>query len=452
MFTTAFLVGLSTAHADGLSVPYESFTLDNGLTVILAEDHDLPIVTVNVWYHVGSKDEPQGRSGFAHLFEHLMFQGSEHSPGEYFERLQAVGARVNGTTNTDRTNYFEGVPSEHLPLALWLEADRMGWLLGVLDIEKLDNQREVVKNERRQRYENPPYGEVWVHMMDNLYPVGHPYKHTTIGSMEDLSAASLEDVTDWFQTWYGPNNASVSIVGDFDSAKAKEMVELYFGPIPSGPQPEVTTAEPVVLPEAKVIRQVEEGVPFEKVWIAWHSPAIMQPGDADLDVLSSALSSGKDSRLHRHLVHELQIAKSVEAYQVSRHLAGAYMIEATAAAGHTTDELVAEIDKVLALLMEEGLSEEEVQNAQTQYEVGFYNRMRTVAQKANALNSYFFYTGEPDSFQADLDRFLQVTPASALEWAGTVLVPERLEIHIRPPTEDELAAEEEAAGSEGGEQ
>lgn len=451
MFTTALLVGLSTAHADGLSVAYESYTLDNGLTVILAEDRDLPIVNVNVWYHVGSKDEPQGRSGFAHLFEHLMFQGSENSPGEYFERLQEVGARVNGTTNTDRTNYFEGVPAEHLPLALWLEADRMGWLLGVLDIEKLDNQREVVKNERRQRYENPPYGEVWVDMMENLYPVGHPYRHPTIGSMDDLSAASLDDVTDWFKTWYGPNNASISIVGDFDTAQAKEMVEKYFGPIPQGPEPEVTTAEPVVLAETQVIRQVEEGVPFEKVWIAWHSPALMEEGDADLDVLSSALSSGKDSRLHRHLVHELQIAKSVEAYQISRQLAGVYMIEATAAAGHTTDELVAEIDKVLATVSEEGLTAEEVVNAQTQYEVGFYNRMRTVGQIGNSLNSYLFYTGEPDSFQKDLDRFLQVTPESATEWKNKVMSTERIELHVRPPTPEELAADE-AAAEEGGEQ
>ena len=449
MFTTALLFGLSTAHADGLSVDYESYTLDNGLTVILAEDRDLPIVNVNVWYHVGSKDEPQGRSGFAHLFEHLMFQGSEHSPGEYFERLQEVGGRINGTTNTDRTNYFEGVPAEHLPLALWLEADRMGWLLGVLDIEKLDNQREVVKNERRQRYENPPYGEVWVDMMENLYPEGHPYRHPTIGSMDDLSAASLDDVTDWFKTWYGPNNASISIVGDFETAQAKELVEKYFGPIPEGPEPAVTTAEPVVLSETRVIRQVEEGVPFEKVWIAWHSPGLMEEGDADLDVLSSALSSGKDSRLHRHLVHELQIAKSVEAYQISRQLAGVYMIEATASAGHTTDELVAEIDKVLATVSEEGLTADEVTNAQTQYEVGFYNRMRTVGQIGNSLNSYFFYTGEPDSFQKDLDRFLQVTPESSTEWKNTIMSTERIELHVRPPTAEELAADE-AAAEEGG--
>ena len=449
MFTTALFLGLSTAQADGLSVDYESYTLDNGLTVILAEDRDLPIVNVNVWYHVGSKDEPQGRSGFAHLFEHLMFQGSENSPGEYFERLQEVGARVNGTTNTDRTNYYEGVPAEHLPLALWLEADRMGWLLGVLDIEKLDNQREVVKNERRQRYENPPYGEVWVDMMESLYPEGHPYRHPTIGSMEDLSAASLDDVTDWFKAWYGPNNASISIVGDFDTAQAKELVEKYFGPIPQGPEPEVTTAEPVVLSETQVIRQVEEGVPFEKVWIAWHSPALMEEGDADLDVLSSALSSGKDSRLHRRLVHELQIAKSVDAYQISRHLAGVYMIEATASAGHTTDELVAEIDAVLSAVTEEGLTEEEVVNAQTQYEVGFYNRMRTVAQIGDSLNSYFFHTGEPDYFQKDLDRFLQVTPESATQWKTTVMGGNRIEIHVRPPTAEELAAEE-AAAEEGG--
>ena len=451
MITLPLLAALSGSHAAELSVPHELYTLDNGLTVILSEDRDLPIVQVNIWYHVGSKDEPKGRSGFAHLFEHVMFQGSENSPGEYFERLQEVGARVNGTTNTDRTNYFEGVPSQHLPLALWLEADRMGWLLGVLDQEKLDNQREVVKNERRQRYENPPYGRAWGDMMSGLFPEGHPYHHLTIGSMEDLSAASLADVTDWFNTWYGPNNASLSIVGDFDTATAKELVEKYFGPIPAGPEPVVTTADAVVLSEPKVIRQVEEGVPFSRVWIAWNSPALWKTGDAELDVLSSALSSGKNSRLYRHLVHEKQVAKSVEAYQVSRHLAGVYMIEATAAKGYTTDDLVKEIDVVLASFLEEGPTEQEVANAKTQYEVGFYNRMKTIGQKANSLNSYFFYTGEPDSFQADLNRFLQVDVGGVKEWATKVLIPERLELHIRPPTPEEDAAKD-AKGQEGGAQ
>ena len=449
MISAVLLCGLMNAQAEGLSVPYETVVLDNGLTVILAQDRDLPIVNVNVWYHVGSKDEPQGRSGFAHLFEHLMFQGSEHSPGEYFERLQAVGARVNGTTNTDRTNYFEGVPSEHLPLALWLEADRMGWLLGVLDQEKLDNQREVVKNERRQRYENPPYGEVWEDMMEAMYPSGHPYQHTTIGSMEDLGAASLDDVTDWFQTWYGPNNASVSIAGDFDMETAKSLVEKYFGPIPRGPDPAVTTAEVVEFDESQVLRQVEEGVPFQKVWLAWHSPALMASGDAELDVLSSALSSGKDSRLYKRLVHELQIAKEVEAYQVSRHLTGSYMIEATAAAGHTTDELVKEIDAVLSEFFEEGPNEAEVANAKTQYEVGFYGRMRTIGQRSNALNQYFFQTGEPDSFQADLDRYLAVTPEQVKEWANRVLSAHRVEIHVRPPGPEDQSPDDENA-AEGG--
>jgi predicted Zn-dependent peptidase len=445
---------LSSVSAAELSVPHEMYTLENGLTVILSEDHDLPIVQVNVWYHVGSKDEPQGRSGFAHLFEHLMFQGSEHNPGEYFEKLQAVGARVNGTTNTDRTNYFEGVPAEHLPLALWLEADRMGWLLGVLDMDKLNNQREVVKNERRQNYEVPPYGAAWGDIMDGLYPEGHPYHHLTIGTMEDLSAATIQDVTDWFQTWYGPNNASLAIVGDFDPQTAKGLVEKYFGPIASGPQPELITVAPNVLAEKKVLRQVEAGVPFEKVWMVWNSPALWEAGDAELDVMSSALSSGKDSRLHKKLVHELQIAKSVEAYQVSRHLAGAYMVEATAAAGHTTDELVEAIEKVLADFVEEGPSLEEVANAKTQVEVSFYGRMRTVRQKANALNSYLFFTGKPDSFQADLNRYTAVEASGVKDWAAKVLIPERLELHIRPPTEEEAAAalntvyEEAAAAAE----
>jgi len=420
-----------SAQAQDLSIEHTQYQLDNGLTVILAEDHDLPLVQVNVWYHVGSKDEPQGRSGFAHLFEHLMFQGSENQPGEYFEPLQEVGARVNGTTNSDRTNYFEGLGREQLPLALWLESDRMGWLLGVIDQGKIDNQREVVRNERRQRYEIPPYGEVWPDLMAEVFPEGHPYHHPTIGSHEDLEAASLEDVHEWFGTWYGPNNASLVVVGDFDEAEARELIENYFGPIPRGPEPEVTTADPVVHESETVVRRVEEGVPYDKVWIAWPTPALFADGDAELDIVSDVLTGGRSSRLTSALVYDQQIAKSVEVYQYSRYLAGVYMVEATAAEGHTTDELVAAIDEVLAGLAESGPTEDELAIAVANVEAGFYGGMNTLAAKADRLNTYLFTAGTPDYLQEDLNRYLAVTQ-EGVQAAAASLNEGRVVFHVTP--------------------
>ena len=426
----------STAMAGDLELPHEQYTLENGLTVILHEDHDLPLVQVNIWYHVGSKDELKGRSGFAHLFEHLMFQGSEHMQGEYFQHLQAVGGRINGTTNGDRTNYFEGVPSEYLPLALWLESDRMGWLTPVLTQEKLDNQRLVVKNERRQSYENRPYGSSWMTLMDAVYPTDHPYEHTTIGSHEDLEAATLDEVKAFFKTWYLPNNATLVIAGDFDPDTAKALVEQYFGEIPSGPEPEPRQDEPFTLSETQVIRQEEAGVPFQKVWIAWPSPPLYAEGDADLDLLSSVLTSGKDSRLNRVLVYEKQIAKSISASQVSRSLTGMYLIQATAAEGHTTDELVAEIDAILGELAEQGPTEDEVSIGVTNWEARFIRGLGSLAARANQLNSYFFHTGDPDYVQEDLNRYLAVTRSSIQDVTTTIANGNRVELHIIPAKED----------------
>jgi zinc protease len=430
----------AASQAQELSIEHTQYELENGLTVILAEDHDLPLVQVNVWYHVGSKDEPQGRSGFAHLFEHLMFQGSEHQPGEYFDPLQEVGARVNGTTNSDRTNYFEGLGREQLPLALWLESDRMGWLLGVLDQSKLDNQREVVRNERRQRYEIPPYGEVWPNLMAEVFPEGHPYHHPTIGSHEDLAAASLEDVHEWFGTWYGPNNASLVVAGDFDEAEARELIENYFGPIARGPEPEVTTAEPVVHESETVVRRVEEGVPYDKVWIAWPSAALFADGDAELDIVSDVLTGGRSSRLTSALVYEQQIAKSVEVYQYSRYLSGVYMIEATAAEGHTTDELVAAIDEVLLGLSETGPTDDELAIAVANIEASFYGGMRTLASKADRLNTYLFTAGTPDYLQEDLNRYLAVTKEGVQEAAAS-LNEGRVVFHVTPEATDTTTEE-----------
>ncbi|MDP2316191.1 MAG: pitrilysin family protein [Pseudomonadota bacterium] len=414
-----------------IAVPYEKYTLPNGLTVILSEDHSVPFVQVNVWYWVGSKDEKAGRTGFAHLFEHLMFQGSEHANDDYFQFLSKVGGQVNGTTNLDRTNYFEGLPASELPRALFLESDRMGWLLPALDDAKLQNQKDVVRNERRQRYDNVPYGHAWIHLYENLFPEGHPYHVPTIGKHEDIEAAQLADVKEFFSTWYVPQNASLVVCGDFDPAVAKGLIAGYFGDIPGGTKPVPREVPQVALTAPKRIDATDD-VPFEKVWLAWPSPALNAPGDAELDLLSSTLTDGKDSPLYRVLVREKQVAQDVQAAQVSNGLQSFYMINATVAPGHTGDELVREIDRVLEEVKARGVSVAEVGVARTQYEVGFYGSVATIAGKADRLNSYFRVTGEPDGFAADLGRYRAATAETVNTTLRTVLGPNRLELHIAP--------------------
>ncbi|TNE90107.1 MAG: insulinase family protein [Deltaproteobacteria bacterium] len=436
----ALLAGLALADEPTLEIPYEKYELENGLDVILAPDNSTPIVYVNVWYHVGSKDEKPGLTGFAHLFEHLMFQGSEHANGEYFTPLSEVGGEVNGSTNVDRTNYYEQVPAEYLPLALFLESDRMGWLLPVLDQDRLDNQREVVRNERRQRYEITPYGEAWKDLTAAVYPEGHPYHHPTIGSHEDLQAAKLEDVKAFFETWYGPQNASLVIAGDFDSAKAKELVEFYFGDIPRGPDP-VQLEPTTTTVKAAEIRQFQK-VPEQKFWAAYASPKIYAEGDAALDILSSVLSDGQDSRLYKKLVLEDQIAKEISVGQVSRGLESFWMISGTAAKGHTTDEVLAAADAVIAdVLGDNPPTDEEVAAAKSQFEVGFYQRIRTIGGKGDLLNGYNFHTGDPGYIGKDLARYLPLTPKDVVSAGKQTLGGERVVLHIWP--ESDKPADEE---------
>ncbi len=427
----AATVAPPAAPAPAITVPYERYTLPNGLNVILAEDHSVPFVQVNVWYQVGSKDEKAGRTGFAHLFEHLMFQGSEHANDDYFQFLSKVGGQVNGTTNLDRTNYFEGLPAAELPRALFLEADRMGWLLPALDDAKLQNQKDVVRNERRQRYDNVPYGNAWILLYENLFPEGHPYHVPTIGKHEDIEAASLTDVKDFFATWYVPNNASLVVCGDFEPAEAKQLIERYFAPIPAGAEPTKLVAPQVALTAPKRVDATDD-VPFEKVWLAWPSPALNAPGDAELDLLSSTLTDGKDSPLYRVLVREKQIAQDVTAAQVSNGLQSFYMINATVAPGHTGDQVVKEIDAVLAKVKKRGLTADELAVARTQYEVGFYSSVATIAGKADRLNAYFLNTGEADGFAADLGRYRAATVDTVNTTLRSVLGPNRLELHIAP--------------------
>jgi predicted Zn-dependent peptidase len=417
-----FLVSLATA-AD-LSLPHEVYTLDNGLTVVLAEDHSVPYVQVNVWYWVGSANESPGRTGFAHLFEHLMFQGSKNAPGDYFGPLQKVGAQINGTTNLDRTNYFEGVPSEWLPLALYMESDRMGYLLDALDEQKLQNQKDVVRNERRQRYDNVPYGNAWPTLLESLFPDGHPYHTATIGKHEDIEAATLDDVKGFFRTFYVPNNAALTICGDFDPKEAKKQVARWFGDLPAGEEPKPIAFTPVVLDAEKRVRATDD-VPFEKVWIAWPSPKLFAPGDAELDLLPQALTSGKDSRLYRLLVHEKQIAQDVSAAQASQNLQSLYMIVATAAEGHTAAELVAAIDEELAKARKDGITADEVAVAKTAYEVGFWEGLTTIAAKADRMQSYLRLLGEPDGLAKDLARYRGATAESVTKALRDYLPPDK---------------------------
>jgi len=429
------LAMLPLAYTAELSIPYEKYELDNGLEVILSEDHDLPLARVNIWYHVGSKDEVEGKSGFAHLFEHMMFQGTEHMNGEYFEPLQKIGASINGTTSYDRTNYFEGVPAEYLPLALWMEADRMGWLLPVLDQAKLDNQIEVVRNERRQRVDNQPYGKAGMDRMAALFPEGHPYHITTIGKHEDLEAATVDDVHAFFKKWYVPNNATLVICGDFDVQATKDLVQEYFGSIPGGAEPEQLEPEQITLDEPIEIRQIEEGVPHQKVWLTWHTPWLLADDDAELDILAQILSGGKGARLDKVLVHEKQIARTISAYQSSMELAGTFTVSATAATGSTTDEVVAVIDEILQDVIENGVTQEEVDVAITNYEARFIGGLSTIGAKADRLNAYNHHTGEPDYLQQDLDRYMDITAEQVQAVAEKWLTANRLSFYISPPTE-----------------
>lgn len=396
---------IAGALANEPTIPIEHYELPNGLDVVLAPNASTPIVHVNVWYHVGSKDETKGLTGFAHLFEHLMFNGSVSVPGEFFAPLEAVGASLNGTTNSDRTNYFETVPAEHLPLALFMESDRMGWLLEVLDQGKLDNQREVVRNERRQRYETPPYGEAYGWLSEAAFPVGHPYHHITIGSHEDLEAASLDDVRAFFRKWYVPNNAALVVAGDFDTKVAKSLIGEYFGGIPRGADPVRVDVPAVGFDADKVVRKTDD-VPHARVYLQWHSPALFAPGDAELDLIASILGGGKDSRLYQRLVINDKIARNVTVYQSSRGLSSLFHIDAIVANDGTTEQIIAAIDDEIAKLLGDAPpTAEELESARAGYEASFYSRLTTLSGKADTLQSYLMHLGTPDGIGRDFARF-----------------------------------------------
>ena len=395
-----------------MNIPFTKYTLDNGLDVLIHEDHSLPIVAVNVWYHVGSKNEVPGRTGFAHLFEHLMFEGSQHYDRGYFHPLQEAGAALNGSTNADRTNYWEVVPTNALDLALWMESDRMGYLLPALTEAKFSNQRDVVLNERRQNYENRPYGLAGMAIVAALYAPDHPYHWLTIGAAEDIRAAQLDEVKAFFQRYYGPANASLTLAGDVDTELGILLADEYFSEIPAG-QKAGPVNVPAPAPVADDVRLVlEDRVELPRLYMAWHSPALFADDDAELDLVAEVLGSGKTSRLYRALVYEQRIATEIAASQNSRELGSFFQIVATAAPGRTLAEVERAIMKEIATLLDRGPTALELERCLAQAEAHFLFRLQTVGGfggKSDQLNAYNVFLGDPGYFGRDLDRYRNAT-------------------------------------------
>jgi zinc protease len=396
-----------------MNIPFVKHTLANGLDVLVHQDHSLPIVAVNVWYHVGSKNEVPGRTGFAHLFEHLMFEGSQHYDRGYFHPLQEAGAALNGSTNADRTNYWEVVPTNALDLALWMESDRMGYLLPALTDAKFSNQREVVLNERRQNYENRPYGLAGMAIVGSLYPPEHPYHWLTIGGADDIRAAAIDDVRAFFTRYYHPANASITLAGDVDPDIGILMVDEYFAEIPGGEKPaRVQVSMPQ--PPAKDVKLVlEDRVELPRLYMAWHSPPLFADGDAELDLVAEVLTSGKTSRLYRALVYEQRVATEVAASQNSRELGSFFQMVATAAPGRTLAEVDRAIMKELGVFLDRGPTPGELERCLAQAEAHFLFRLQTVGGfggKSDQLNAYNTFLGDPGYFTKDLERYRVATP------------------------------------------
>ena len=450
--------------ATTVSVPrldFEKYKLKNGLEVILLEDHRLPLVAVNLWYHVGPANERPGRTGFAHLFEHMMFQGSKNVGDDaHFRLLEGAGASdINGTTDFDRTNYFETLPSNQLELALWLESDRMGFLLDTLDAGRLANQRDVVRNERRQGVENSPYGLVEEEMFHQLFPKGHPYYAWVIGSHADIEAARLDDVREFFRQYYAPNNASLAIVGDIDKAKTKALVEKYFGPIPAGPPvPKIDAKTPPVTSERRAV--VGDQVELPRVYMAWLTDPIYQPGDAEAGLLARILGGGKSSRLYKRLVYEKQIAQDVMAQQYPLILGSVFYIQATAKPGVKPEELEKAIDEELTALRKDGPTQSELERARNVIESEIIRGLETLGGfggVADRLNQYNHYLGDPGYLARDLERYAKAAPVALQKVAQQKLtnnsrvviygVPGEKKIEDVPKTAEEQTGESKPAPS-----
>ncbi len=417
-----------------VSIAFEKFILPNGLNVILHEDHSLPIAAVNIWYHVGSKDEDQGRTGFAHLFEHVMFEGSKNHNELFFNPLQKIGGSVNGSTTSDRTNYWENVPSDHLELALWLEADRMGFLLEALDQKRLDVQRDVVKNERRQSYENRPYGMSYLLLQPALFPLPHPYSWPVIGSQEDLDAASLEDIQSFFRRFYSPSNASLAIAGDINRDETRDLVERYFGNL--SPAPTVNRIGRMESPLTKETRlNFSDNVQLPRLYLVWPSTPAFDDDEAPLDILATVLADGKSSRLYKTLVYEKQIAHDVSAYNYAREIAGEFNIQITANPGHDLEEIHTIVEEELDDILNKSLSVRELQRAKNRINSQHIRQLESIGGfggRADQLNLYNVFTGDPDNINTDLERFNRVTSKDIQQAAKRWLNTDRVRMEIQP--------------------
>ncbi len=435
------------APARAQEVKYEKYKLENGMTVILHEDHSVPLATINTWYRVGSKDEPVHRSGFAHLFEHLMFMGTRRVPnGQFDSIMEAGGGANNASTSEDRTNYFSSGPARLLPTLLWLDADRLEDLGRTMDQSKLDKQRDVVRNERRQSYENQPYGKASLQVNGIMYPPGHPYHIPVIGTHEDLEAAGVTDVKDFFATYYVPNNASLVVAGDFDPATIKPLIAQLFGSIPRGSEPAHHTATPAKLDH--VIRATAmDTVQLPKVSFVYLSPPMFADGDAEMDLAAAVLSQGKTSRLYKRLVYDDKIASEVSAYQASNMLQSLFYIDVITNPDADLDKVERTVDEEVARLLKDGIKPDELEQRKATVELGKLAALQTASAKADQLNQYEYYWGEPNSFKRDLDRYRNATPAGVRDWASRVLTPAgggRLVMRVLPEQPQQAASARES--------
>ena len=442
---TATLAIAWCGHAQAQSIPripFEKYTLPNGLQVILHEDHSVPLVSVNVWYHVGSGDEDPGRTGFAHLFEHIMFMGSQDVPVGMFDVwLESAGANNNGSTTEDRTNYYEDMPSNALPLALWLEANRMGWLLPTMDQPKLDLQRDVVQNERRQGVDNQPYGRADETILAALFPPAHPYSWPVIGSLQDLSAATLDDVMNFFRKYYAPNNASLSIAGDFNAAEVKQLIEKNFAQIPRGPAIVRKTDIPPPRITQDTFLVLEDRVQLPRLYYGWQSARAFSADDAPLTLLGSILGQGKTSRLYQRLVYELQVAQDVSAFQNAGRFDGQFRVVVTPKPEQTPARMAELINEEVDKVVQAGVTARELERAKNQLRAQYLDQIAAVggfSGKADLLNYYNFYVGNPDYIQQDVARFEAVTAADVQRVARAQFAKPKVVLTVVPEGKREL--------------
>ncbi len=437
--TLSLLLVFALSSFAQVNIKAERYKLPNGLTVILHQDKSVPIAAVNVWYHVGSANEKVGRTGFAHLFEHMLFQGSQNvGDDQHFSLIQEAGGSLNGSTNNDRTNYFETVPDNFLEMALWLESDRMGFLLPAMTQEKLDNQRDVVKNERRQGVDNQPYGRSSESIAALMYEPTHPYSWSVIGSMDDLSAASLDDVKEFFRKYYAPNNASLSVAGNFDVAQTKKWINKYFADIPSSRIEPLEINQPSLAAEKR--ETMEDRVQLPRLYLNWHSTPLTGSDDATLDILGDVLAGGKNSRLYKALVYDKQIAQSVFAGQGSRALAGTFSVTVTAKPGISLSEIEKVVDEEIEKLKTAPPTDREIQRSKNGTKSTFIYRLQSVGGKADQLNWFNVMWGDPLAINKDLDRYAKITPVDVQNAAKKYLTRNRVIFSVVPTGKKELEA------------